>query len=81
MPQETIALGDRTYLMCGCEIEGALIEACCVKLGIVGPHMEYGVGDKTVGRAARHQITRVLELFELSPLDALLDLIPRSDFS
>jgi hypothetical protein len=79
MPREKIALEDRHYLQCGCEVEGALIEACCVKLGVVGPHRD--IGHKTMGRAARGQVIRVLELLEPSALDALLDLIPRSDFS
>jgi hypothetical protein len=65
-------------LDCGCTVELAMLEACVLKLGII--HKGGRKGHITLGRAHRDHIWAILEKVGLSPLDALLDAIPRSDF-
>jgi hypothetical protein len=78
MPKdETVTEADEC-LDCGCLVSGALLEACVVKLGIVGGNMEKGF--KGISRPARIQMLSIFELLGLSPVDALLDVIPRSNF-
>lgn len=78
LPEELIPADDPEFLQCGCEKDEALLEMCCVVLGIVGEEKYAQTkerGYKAMSRPKRRHIWEILERTNEGPLECLLDLI------
>ena len=77
MPNPPVDTNDTGLLECGCEEEGALVEAIYVELGIIGLEVAKKETDsdwKALSRPERERILKILKMLELE-LDSLLEFI------